>query len=303
MCGITGFNWADRDLIKKMTFLIEHRGPDDSGFFIDKNISLGHRRLSILDLSAKGHQPMYNENRDILVVFNGEIYNYSMLKNALLKEGHKFFSSSDTEVIVHGYESWGDNVCVKLEGMFAFALWDKRKKRLLIARDRIGKKPLYYFWNKKKLIFSSEIKTILLDKDVRREIDYQCLSDYLTMRFSIGDRTMFKHIKKLEPGHFMVYDGKNIKIESYWSLPSFEPKIQPKEQEVDKLIESSIKKRLMADVPIGVFLSGGLDSSTIVAYMSRIGAKIKTFSIGFNHPTDETLYARIISNKFKTEHT
>ncbi|MEK6933473.1 MAG: asparagine synthase (glutamine-hydrolyzing) [Nanoarchaeota archaeon] len=303
MCGIAGFNWADRDLIKKMTSLIAHRGPDDSGFYIDKDISLGHRRLSILDLSLKGHQPMYNENRDVLVVFNGEIYNYPILKNELIKEKHKFFSESDTEVIIHGYEQWGENLCVRLEGMFAFALYDKRKKRLLIARDRIGKKPLYYFWDKKRLIFASEIKAILLDEEVKRDIDYQCLSDYLTMRFSIGEKTMFKHIKKLEPGHFMVYDGKNIKIESYWSLPSFEPKIQPKEQEVDKLIESSIKKRLMADVPIGVFLSGGLDSSTIVAYMSRIGAKIKTFSIGFNHPTDETLYARIISNKFKTEHT
>lgn len=303
MCGIVGFNWADRELIKEMASLIAYRGPDDSGFYIDKNISLGHRRLSILDLSSKGHQPMYNENRDILVVFNGEIYNYPFLKNELKKEKHKFFSESDTEVIIHGYEQWSEIICEKLEGMFAFALWDKRKKRLLIARDRIGKKPLYYFWNKKKFIFASEIKAILLDKDVERDIDYQCLSDYLTMRYSQENRTMFKHVKKLEHGHYMILENKELKIKSYWKIPSFNVRIQPKEYEVDKLIESAVRKRLMADVPIGVFLSGGLDSSTIVAYMSKLGVKTKTFSIGFNHPTDETFHARIIANKFRTEHT
>ena len=302
MCGIVGFNWEDKKLIESMANEISHRGPDDYGFYTDKNISLGHRRLSIIDLSKNGRQPMFNETESILVIFNGEIYNYLRLKEKLKQEGHKFASNSDTEVIVHGYESYGDNICSMLEGMFAFALWDKKRKRLLIARDRIGKKPIYYYFKNKKLIFASEIKAILLDKEVKRDIDEQNLSNYLTLRYSSNDRTMFKDIKKLEPGRYMIFQDNKIEIKRHYSLPEIKERWPADEKRADELIEKAVKKRLMADVPIGVFLSGGLDSSAIVAYMARLGVKIKTFSIGFNHKTDETAYARIIADKFKTEH-
>jgi len=311
MCGIVGFNWQDAKLIKQMMKEISHRGPDDSGFYLDKHFSLGHQRLSILDLSKKGHQPMFNENQDIVLVFNGEIYNFPSLRKELEEKGHKFISNSDTEVIIHGYEEYGEAIPNYLEGMFALALYDIKKRKLILARDHIGEKPLYYYFNKKdgKLIFASEIKAILL-ADVKRKINFQCLSDYLSLRYSPDGITMFDGIKKLEPGDYLVYNlsekGK-IKIKKFWNFPEFSSKIKPDTKILDNLIKEAIKKRLMSDVPLGVFLSGGLDSSTLVAYLSKLREaniidKIKTFSIGFNDSTDETKYARIIAEKFNTEH-
>jgi len=246
---------------------------------------------------------MFNEDGKIAVIFNGEIYNHKILRKNLEEKGHKFSSKCDTEVILHGYEEYGEKISSLLEGMFAFVLLDIKKKKLILSRDRIGQKPLYYYHKNGKLIFASEIKAILLDEEVEREIDYQCLSDYLTLRYSQGGKTIFKEIKKLEPGKYIVYEKYGIKIKSYWSLPKFTNKSKPSVTSLDKLISSAIEKRLMSDVPIGVFLSGGLDSSSIVAYLSKFTENIRTFSIGFNHPTDETKYARIIADKFNTKHT
>ncbi len=303
MCGIAGFSWADKKLIAKMTSALAHRGPDDSGLYVDRYISLGHRRLSIIDTSINGHQPMYNETKNIVVIFNGEIWNYKELKVILEKSGHHFSSSSDTEVIVHGYEEYGEEITKRLDGMFAFAIWDIRKRKLILARDRIGKKPLYYYLDERKLVFASEIKAILVDASIKRSVNMQCLSDYLTLRYSPNEETIFEHIKKVEPGTFLIYQNGRINKKKYWKLPSFTHRFDPDILKTDKLIENSIKKRLISDVPLGVFLSGGLDSSTLVAYMSRIKKNIKTFSVGFGDSTDETFYSRIVAEKFDTEHT
>ncbi|MBI3333863.1 asparagine synthase (glutamine-hydrolyzing) [Candidatus Pacearchaeota archaeon] len=302
MCGIMGFTWADKTLVKKMGDVLAHRGPDDSGFFITQGISLGHRRLSIIDTSQRGHQPMYNENNSIVVVFNGEIWNYKSLRKALEQKKHKFKSDSDTEVLVHGYEEYGESLCEKLEGMFSFALWDARQRKLLLARDRLGKKPLYYCLRNGQCIFGSEIKA-LLEHTIPRQIDMRCLSDYLSLRFSSDGRTMFEGIRKLEPGTLLIYQKRKAQIHRYWKLPGFEVREQPDVQKADALIEHAVGKRLMSDVPLGVFLSGGLDSSTLVAYMRRFTKRIKTFSVGFGDVSDETKYAKLIADKFKTEHT
>jgi asparagine synthase (glutamine-hydrolysing) len=300
MCGVIGFSWDDKPLAKAMADMLAHRGPDASGIYTDRGISLGHRRLSIVDLTENGSQPMFNEDNSVVVVFNGEIYNYKSIKKEL--HGHKFISTSDTEVIIHGYEQFGEKIFSMLEGMFAIALWDKKNKKLLLARDRIGKKPLYYYQHKKNIIFSSEIKSILLYSDYSRKIDQQCLSDYLSMRYSTGNRTMFKDIFKVQPGTYTVFKEGKLTIHKYWDLPKLLENYVPKKEEVDKLIEQAVEKRLMADVPIGTFLSGGLDSSTIVAYLARLGYKTKTFSVGFGDNTDETKYAELVASKFNTEH-
>ncbi|MEK6825879.1 MAG: asparagine synthase (glutamine-hydrolyzing) [Nanoarchaeota archaeon] len=301
MCGITGFTWEDKLLIQAMTSAVSHRGPDDKGYFIDKHISLGHRRLSIVDLSQRGHQPMFNEDNTIVIVFNGEIYNFPTLKVALEKN-HIFKSVSDTEVILHGYEEYGAEICSKLKGMFAFALWDMKKKLLLLARDQIGEKPLYYIQEGKNLLFASEIKSILASEDVVPQIDPQSLSDYLSLRFVPDDKTIFKGIKKLLPGHYLVHQAGKITVKKYWDIPSFSSISNPDARLLDKNIEKVIQEKLMADVPIGVFLSGGLDSSTIVAYLSKKVSNLQTFSIGFKDKTDETKYAEIVSKKFGTTH-
>lgn len=302
MCGITGFNWSDKTLIKKMTDRLSHRGPDDSGFYLDQGVSLGHRRLSILDLSAKGHQPMLNRDRSLAIIFNGEIWNYHSLKEDLISKGYGFKSSSDTEAILNGYAEYGVGIFAMLEGMFALAIWDRKKKRIVLARDEVGKKPLYYFHESDKLIFSSEIKSILSYEGVSKQIDTVCLSDYLTLRFSPGSRTMFSKIKKLPPGSYAVFEKSTLKIHQYRTPMKFSNVNLPDESKVDDLIAASVRKRLLSDVPIGVFLSGGLDSSAIVAYMSRFSKEIRTFSVAFDGATDESAYARLIAKKFGTKH-
>lgn len=302
MCGIIGFNWNDKKLIKKMGALTSYRGPDDFGMYTDSSISLGQNRLAIVDLSDKGKQPMFNENKRVVVVFNGEIWSYKGLREELIKKGHKFKGESDTEVIVHGYEEYGPEIFSMLDGMFAIALYDKKQKKIFLARDKIGKRPLYYYFKKDSLIFASEIKAILETGIVKREVNEQCLSDYLSLRFSAGQETMIKDVLKVEPGSYIEYSKGKITSNKYWDLPSFAPKKTPTEKEVDELIMKAVEKRLIGDVPIGILLSGGLDSSAIVSYFARLGYQPRTFSVGFGDITDETKYAEIIAKKYNTIH-
>jgi len=307
MCGICGFNWQDKSLIKRMTDIISHRGPDREGFFVGNGISLGNRRLSIIDLSEKGTQPIYNEDKSICITYNGEIYNFQEIKLELEDKGHHFFSNTDTEVVVHAYEEYGFECLQKFNGMFSFALWDNKNKRLFLARDRIGIKPLYYYNNKGKFIFASEIKAILQDKAEERKINHQALYHYLGYEFIPAPMTMFKNIFKLPPGHYLIYEKGRIEINKYWDLEFLSDRKEATEFYKEKIVEllnKSVKRRLISDVPLGVFLSGGLDSSTVVAFMRKsISGPLKTFSIGYKDKTYSELdYATKVANYFDTEH-
>lgn len=303
MCGICGFyGFEDRELLRRMTFILKHRGPDDSGFFHDRDVSLGHRRLSIIDLKT-GKQPMFNEDSSVCIVFNGEIYNHQSMREDLEKKGHRFSTNSDTESIIHAYEEYGHNCLEKLRGMFAFAIWDSGKKELFLARDHIGIKPLFYFFDEDKLIFASEIKAILAA--VQRGMNMKALDDYLTFGFSRGEDTIFDGIKKLLPGHYLMFNGRMLK-KRYWDfhMLGIDKYIASAVTNFRETFTDSLRHRMIADVPLGVFLSGGIDSSAIVAYMSRMtNEPIRTFSVGFNQETDELKYARRISEKFSTDHT
>ncbi|MBI2651621.1 asparagine synthase (glutamine-hydrolyzing) [Candidatus Woesearchaeota archaeon] len=304
MCGIAGFNWSDKSLIKSMTDSLILRGPNDSGFYVDKEVSIGSRRLSIIDLSKKGKQPISNEDGTKWIVFNGEIYNFLELKNELQKKGHRFRSDTDTEVIVHSYEEYGEKCVEKFNGMFAFAIWDSKKKELFIARDRLGVKPLFYCKNEKKFIFASEIKAIFR-ANIKKTIDEEALYFYLKYGYTPKDKSIFKDIFKLEPGCTLTL-SKAIKIKRYWKA-DFSQKIAKNEEffvsKIREYLDSSVKKRLIADVPVGAFLSGGLDSSAIVAYISKYKKDLKTFSVGFDYEQyNESKYAKIVSEKFETEH-
>ncbi|MFH0880339.1 MAG: asparagine synthase (glutamine-hydrolyzing), partial [Lentisphaerota bacterium] len=271
MCGICGFNWQNKDLIHGMQEIMHHRGPDQHGIYCDPDMSLGHRRLSIIDLSEQGRQPMTNEDGSLQVVFNGEIYNFQDIKTGLEKKGHQFRSHSDTEVILHAYEEYGLEAVHQFRGMFAFALWDRNKKRLWLVRDRIGIKPLYYYWNAGKLIFASEIKAILQDPLVPRELNHQALYAYLGFEFVPAPDTMFNHIHKIPAGHYLVHENGQIQVTEYWDLTY--PQIDNPQttgemiEHIRALLDESVKLRLISDVPLGSFLSGGLDSSTRVAMM------------------------------------
>src|SRR3989338_7419869 len=294
MCGICGVcGLDDRNLIKKMAEVIKHRGPDDEGFYIDKDIMLGHKRLSIIDIKT-GHQPIFNEDKSIVIVYNGEVYNFKELRQELEKNGHRFYTNTDTEVIVHAYEEYGDNCPSYFNGMFAFAIWDSNKKKLLISRDRLGIKPVYYTKIRDIFLFASEIKSILQYNDVKREIDYGALDEYLTFRHSLAPKTLFKNIFKLLPGHNLVYEDGSISIESYWDIKKIELYGNTEEFYIKTFrnqLEESVKKRLISDVPLGVYISGGVDSASIVALMSKMGVKeIETFCIGtddYNDPNNE----------------
>ena len=305
MCGIAGFNWEDRTLIKRMTDIIEHRGPDGDGFYVDKGVSLGHRRLSIIDLSSAGKQPMSNAEGTIWITFNGEIYNFKELRLLLEQKGYQFRSNADTEVIIHGYEEWGENIVEKLHGMFAFAIWDSVHKTFFLARDRLGKKPIYYYWDNHKFIFASEMKALLLHP-IKKNVDYISLNHYLAYFPVPAPRTIFTEIKKLLPGHSLTLQGNFLNIKKYWDL-QFSNTYTTEREVMDRLIplvRSSVEKRLMSDVPLGAFLSGGIDSSLIVALMSEMMPEpVKTFSIGFHEEQyNELKYARIIAEKFNTDH-
>jgi asparagine synthase (glutamine-hydrolysing) len=311
MCGIAGFIDTEcayanaEERIRVMCNLIRHRGPDEQGVWIGNGAALGMRRLSIIDV-AGGHQPIFNEDKSILVVFNGEIYNYQSLKQTLQERGHSFQTQSDTEVIVHAYEEFGDDCPRQLRGMFAFALWDKKRQRLLLARDRFGKKPLNYYWDGQRLIFGSEIKS-LLAAGIPRAINPIALDEYLVYAYVPTPHTLFRDVQKLPAAHTLIYEHGQIKLQRYWDV-SFTPSCTDDEataiERTRDLLEDAIKVRLMSEVPLGVFLSGGLDSSVVVGLMSQMTKQpVQTFSIGFEEDDfSELPYARKVARHFGTDH-
>lgn len=316
MCGITGkiiFNnkTVSEQEIETMNQKIIHRGPDDGGIYIspDKKVGLGHRRLSIIDLSPLGHQPMNYLDR-YWIVFNGEIYNFQEKREMLEKEGYLFKSKSDTEVILALYDKFGKKCLEHLRGMFAFAIYDEKNNTIFCARDRVGKKPFKYYLDENVFIFASELKAILTQKEYQKEPDYIAIHHYLTLQYVPAPLTGFKDIKKLEPAHYLFIDLKTKKIEKerYWKL-DYSKKLDLTEEEWKKRImeklEESVRLRMISDVPLGAFLSGGIDSSAVVALMAKYSDKpIKTFSIGFKEEKyNELPYAKMVSNKFKTDHT
>jgi asparagine synthase (glutamine-hydrolysing) len=313
MCGICGrlnFNGqgVDKALIRKMAGTLVHRGPDDEGMYVNGRIGLGHRRLSIIDLSDAGHQPMCNEDGSIWIVFNGEIYNFPDLKSDLLKKGHVFRSHSDTEVILHLYEEAGPDCVQKLRGMFAFAIWDRGKQTLLLARDRVGKKPLYYYRDDSRIIFGSELKAILQDPVVKRRPDFIAIHHYLTYQYVPSPLTAFQGISKVPPAHYLIVKNGELTLTRYWKL-SYLPKLELSEKdlkrEIIERLREAVKIRLISDVPLGAFLSGGVDSSATVALMAgMMKDPVKTFSIGFKEEAfNELRFARMVAERYKTEHT
>ena len=312
MCGIFGKLFFEKTKIEEEDYKdclneISHRGPDDEGFYVDENIILGSKRLAIIDLSPAGHMPMSNEDGRFWLVFNGEIYNFLELRKDLEKR-HKFKSKTDSEVLLHLFEEKGVECLKYLRGMFAFAIWDKKEKILFLARDRLGKKPLKYYLNDKFFIFASELKAILKDKEIPKEIDWEAIDEYLTYQYVPHPKTGFKKIFKLEPAHYLIVtlDGK-IKKERYWYL-DFTQKLNLSENEWIEAIEEKLKEcvkiRLISDVPLGAHLSGGIDSSMIVAIMAQeMKEPVKTFSIGFKEKEyDETKYARLVAKRYGTDH-
>jgi asparagine synthase (glutamine-hydrolysing) len=314
ICGIVNFNSTepvDPDLIERMTSAQAHRGPDDHGYFIDRNVGLGHRRLSIIDLSG-GKQPIFNEDESIVVVFNGEIYNYADLTDSLITKGHQFRTRSDTETIVHAYEEYGDDCMRDFRGMFAFAVWDRRRKRLLLVRDRLGIKPVYYYTGKGFVVFASEIKSLLQHPAVPREVDPEAVDLYLTLRYVPGPRTMFKNILKLQPGHWLTANESGIRTGMYWDL-NYNSRREIDLEEFQHLLEEAVRLRLISEVPFGVFLSGGLDSTAMLAMMTKInrGERVKTFSVGYEaggnsdseiEEANEFAFAREAAAHFGAEH-
>lgn len=286
-----------------MIDVLHHRGPDDTGFYVDDGIGLANARLSIIDL-AGGHQPIHNEDGTIQVTYNGEIYNFQQMRKALESFGHKFYTQSDTEVIVHGYEQFGENFVSKLNGMFAIALWDSKSKKLILARDRMGIKPLYYALEKGRLLFASEIKAIL-QAPLAREVDEEALFTILSVGYIPGDRTLLKSVKKLPPSSMLVFQDGIAKITTYWEIPPIDASMG-EDNVVERLrpaLEKAVQDQLVADVPIGCFLSGGLDTSSIVALASRASTQpLKTFCMGFGEETDEFRDARAVADHFGTEH-
>ncbi|MBD3164440.1 asparagine synthase (glutamine-hydrolyzing) [Candidatus Woesearchaeota archaeon] len=315
MCGIVGVynlkgkSRIDRKILLNMIHSLVHRGPDDKGIFIDYNVGLGHRRLKILDLTRKGSQPMSDSAKEIYVSFNGEVYNFNEIKDELLRKGYDFKSKSDTEVIIYAYKEWGIDFIHKFNGMFAFALYDKRYDKLYLIRDRLGIKPLFYAIINDKIIFASEIKAILKYPGFKKEPNWKSISSYLSYRYVLGKPTFFKSVFKLPPGHYLSIDKKEIKEKQYWDIPiNHRKKDLGKDYYVEKvkeLLEKSVQMRMISDVPLGAYLSGGLDSSIIVSIMSKFSKEqVKTYSIAFNQKGyDELKYAKKVSDMYKTKHT
>lgn len=310
MCGICGVATrdgapVDESLLLAMTRAIQHRGPDDEGTYLFPGVGLGFRRLSIVDLAA-GHQPMTNETGDLWVIFNGEIYNHRELRDDLVKKGHVFRTSSDTETILHLFEEEGNNAFAKLNGMFAIALWDERAKRLTIARDRLGIKPLHYFASGSDLVFASEVKALLLHPAVPRALNVESLREFLIFRSASGESSLYRDIKNLLPGHLMVWENGTLKIEQYWDV-TLQGGITPQqertaEHELAHLVRDSISLQLMADVPVGTLLSGGIDSSVVTALAAQASSGfLSSFSIGFAEEAfNELHYARMVAKRCQT---
>lgn len=316
MCGIVGVAVADgrdlRPMLERMTATITHRGPDDDGFYEDggAGVGLGMRRLSIIDL-AHGHQPISDENGSHWIVFNGEIYNYQSLRPELMSKGHQFRTHSDTETIIHAFEEYGEKCVHRFNGMFGFAIWNARDQRLFIARDRLGVKPVYYYWDGQTLVFASEIKAILASGLVERRLDEQALWHYLTFGYVPAPLTMWRNVRKLPPGHHLTFDRstRSVSVQRYWDIPYDRPAEPMTDDEelasFTALFEDAVRLRLIADVPVGIFLSGGLDSSAVAAAVSEVhNTPLNTFSIAFRdeHRFDETPYARQVAKSLGTIH-
>jgi asparagine synthase (glutamine-hydrolysing) len=317
MCGIAGFvesstatapfgPEAGAALVHRMCDVIRHRGPDDEGVWVDQGIALGMRRLSIIDLST-GHQPIHNEDRSVWIVFNGEIYNYRELRRELEAAGHRFYTNTDTEVIVHAYEQWGKEAIARLRGMFGLAIWNTQTRALLVARDRIGIKPMHYATVNGRLYFGSELKSLLQAPDLPRDLDPDALDHYLSFLYTPRDGSIFKHVRKLPPGHLLTWQDGRIAIDKYWEIPANETFTGSEADAVGQLravLTDAVRSHLISDVPLGAFLSGGIDSSLVVGLMSEVsGARVKTFSIGFDEPEfDELEPARRVAEHFGTEH-
>ena len=319
MCGICGYAGTPRSsLLLAMLRQLAHRGPDDEGVHEEPGVGLGMRRLAIIDL-AGGRQPMSNEacaergrsNGSLWIVFNGEIYNHRALRPDLEAKGHRFRTRSDTEVILHLYEEEGERCVDRLRGMFAFALWDVSRQTLFLARDRLGKKPLYYWHRGNRLLFASEIKALLLDPEVSREVDWEALQHYLAFGYTPAARSIYAQIAKLPPAHMATLQGDSLRLQEYWRLPPPGAAGRPSKADlasrVREEVREAVRLRLESDVPLGVFLSGGIDSSALVACMREVsGGRIATFSIGFGKETasfDEMPFARLVARRFETEHT
>ncbi|MGB7844998.1 MAG: asparagine synthase (glutamine-hydrolyzing), partial [Candidatus Acidiferrum sp.] len=316
MCGICGIyeykthKPVEHHIVADMLSVIHHRGPDDAGHFFDHDLALAMRRLSIIDLNG-GKQPIFNEDASVTTVFNGEIYNYRSLRSELEARGHKFVTASDTEVIVHLYEDVGDDCVQHLRGMFGFAVWDSGKRRLLLARDRLGIKPLYYTQVGGRLVFGSEIKAILQHPAMQVRLNQEALNNFLSLKYVPAPQTMFEGIQALPPGCLLICDANGATVRRYWDL-SFANQRSPNEPEevfaeqLEALLRESVKMHLVSDVPFGAFLSGGVDSSLVVALMNQfLNEPVKTYSVGFEGPGEtvsELPYARLVADKFKTDH-
>ncbi|MEJ2706156.1 MAG: asparagine synthase (glutamine-hydrolyzing) [Anaerolineales bacterium] len=311
MCGICGAvaqekgRRVDEAVLRKMCDLIRHRGPDDEGFYLDEHAGLGMRRLSIIDL-VTGNQPVSNEDKTVWIVFNGEIYNFRELHAQLENRGHVFATKSDTEVIVHAYEEYGDQCVERFNGMFAFALWDTRRRRLLIARDHLGIKPLYYWAGRGQIVFGSELKTVIAHPAVPREVDLAAIDQFLTLEYIPAPKTIFKNIHKLLPGHRLIFEKGKLRIENYWDIPfqKVDDDWDACQEQLRALIDDAVRMQMVSDVPLGAFLSGGIDSSSVVSAMSQATDRpVKTFSIGFGDRTyNELPYARAVAKKYATDH-
>jgi asparagine synthase (glutamine-hydrolysing) len=306
ICGIVDRNPQNHALIESMTDILRHRGPEKAGYFHHDDVSLGHRRLSIIDLET-GDQPIYNEDRTLVILFNGEIYNYPDLRRQLIQRGHHFTTKSDTEVLVHAYEEYNLDFLKDLNGIFAFALYDISKKRLILVRDHFGIKPLHYWLNNGVFLFASEIKAILLHPAVKRQINPQALHCQINLRYNQDQETLLKNIYRVLPAHYLIYEDGHLRQERYYQVPVV---LNFKMQEAEAIegirfhLRQAVKRQLISDVPLGVYLSGGMDSSALVAMMAAEKVSpINTFTLGFNEATDEFDDAAIIARQFATNHT
>lgn len=314
MCGICGVAGGDpaegRELVGRMCAAMVHRGPDDEGSVQLDSVTLGMRRLSIIDVEG-GHQPMHNEDSTVWVVQNGEIYNHLELRDLLVAAGHSFATRSDTEVLVHAYEEWGSDMVERLNGMFAFALLDRRQRRVLLARDRMGIKPLHYAVDGRRLVFASELKALLRDSSLRKAIDPVALDEYLALEFVPSPRSIVRGISKLPPAHTLEWFlGSGMhRLHRYWSPTLGEDdgsrriNLDDRSEELRAILRESVRKELISDVPLGVFLSGGVDSSAVTAMMSELGGDVKSFSVGFAERSfDESRHARQVARHLGTDH-
>jgi asparagine synthase (glutamine-hydrolysing) len=308
MCGICGIHDPngniDDNLIRRMSDVLTHRGPDDEGYHVEEQVGLGFKRLSIIDLEM-GNQPMANEDGSIWIVYNGETYNFPSLKEELASKGHQFRTKSDTEVIIHGYEEWGEDVVKRLNGMFAFAIWDVKKEKLFLARDRLGIKPLYYRLDGNRLVFASEIKALAVDENLKIEVNLEALVDYLTFQNVFGSKTFFKGVQKLLPGHYAIKDSRGFKTVEYWDLDFKKGVVEDEERYVERyreMLKKSVKMELISDVPVGFHLSGGMDSCSVAVAARGEVDKFRTFSGSFpEEGFDETPYASQVARSLDAE--